>query len=205
MGQFVVRVADQFGLDRPHIIAPDVGTPSMLFAASEHPDRFRSLVVGSGASTFPLQVADILKDIIDAPTLGPYQALDPADGVENATAQIRNYAMPGFVRDDYVASYAGARFVESMAFVRKYIVELPLLADRLEHIDTPVQIIAGRRDPEVLILDAELLHQRLPNSELAVLDCGHAAWEEASGEYADVATAWIGGGYSSRGSGGMQL
>jgi pimeloyl-ACP methyl ester carboxylesterase len=200
MGQFVVRVADHFGLDRPHVIAPDVGTPTMLFAASDHPERFRSLVVGAGASTFPLQVADILKDIIDAPTLAPYQALDPAVVVGNATARIRNYVVPGFVRDDYVTSYAGARFVESMAFVRRYVAELPLLADRLERIATPVQIIAGRRDPEVLILDAELLHQRLPNSKLAVLDCGHAAWEEASNEYAHVASAWLTGGYRSRGS-----
>jgi pimeloyl-ACP methyl ester carboxylesterase len=41
---------DAFGLDRPHAIGPDVGTPALLFAAANHPGRFRSLVIGSGAT-----------------------------------------------------------------------------------------------------------------------------------------------------------
>jgi pimeloyl-ACP methyl ester carboxylesterase len=195
MGQFVVRVADHFGLVQPHVIAPDVGTPAMLFAVSDHPERFRSLVVGGGASTYPLQVADILKDIIEAPSLASYQALDPADVVRNATARISNYAVPDFVRDDYIASYAGTRFVDSMAFVRHYPAELPVLAGRLPRIATPVQIIAGRRDPVVPIIDAELLHRQVPNSTLDVLDCGHAAWEEEAVDYGRIASAWLAGGF----------
>src|ERR1700678_1893872 len=27
MGEFVIRAADSFGLEHPHVIAPDVGTP----------------------------------------------------------------------------------------------------------------------------------------------------------------------------------
>ena len=37
MGEFIVRVADAFGLAKPHVIAPDIGTSATLFAASRHP------------------------------------------------------------------------------------------------------------------------------------------------------------------------
>src|SRR5262245_3051444 len=39
MGDFLVRAADAFGLERPHIVGPDVGTAAALFAASAQPDR----------------------------------------------------------------------------------------------------------------------------------------------------------------------
>ena len=32
MGDFIVRVADAFGLDKPHVVAPDIGTSATLFA-----------------------------------------------------------------------------------------------------------------------------------------------------------------------------
>ena len=49
MGAFVIRAADAFGLDNPHVVGPDIGTAAALFAAADHPGRLRSLVVGSGA------------------------------------------------------------------------------------------------------------------------------------------------------------
>jgi pimeloyl-ACP methyl ester carboxylesterase len=58
-----------------------------------------------------------------------------------------------------------------------------------------VQIIAGGRDPIVPVTNAEFLHARLPNSRLDVLDTGHLAWEEASGEYGAIIAAWVNGGY----------
>src|SRR2546430_9925641 len=48
MGEFIVRVADTFGLESPHVVGPDVGTGAALFAAALYPGRLRSLVVGSG-------------------------------------------------------------------------------------------------------------------------------------------------------------
>src|SRR5882762_3002760 len=46
MGEFLVLLADAFGLEAPHVIGPDVGTAASLFAAASHPGRLRSLVVG---------------------------------------------------------------------------------------------------------------------------------------------------------------
>src|SRR6202161_1100249 len=48
MGNFVIRILESFGLVKPHVVAPDVGTPACLFAAANHPGIFKSLVVRSG-------------------------------------------------------------------------------------------------------------------------------------------------------------
>jgi pimeloyl-ACP methyl ester carboxylesterase len=37
MGDFIVRVADAFGLEHPHVVGPNVGTAASLFAAAAQP------------------------------------------------------------------------------------------------------------------------------------------------------------------------
>jgi len=82
-----------------------------------------------------------------------------------------------------------------MRYVRTYPDELPVLARTLSGIETPVLIIAGRRDRAVPLANAEFLDERLPNSRLVVLDAGHFAWEEAAGEYASLVADWVADGY----------
>ena len=64
MGDFIVRIADAFGLENPHVVGPDIGTSSALFAAAAQPGRFRSVVVGSGGAAVPLDVTGVLKEWI---------------------------------------------------------------------------------------------------------------------------------------------
>jgi pimeloyl-ACP methyl ester carboxylesterase len=44
-------------------------------------------------------------------------------------------------------------------------------------------------------VNAEYLHQRLPNIELHVFDAGHYFWEDTGDEFAALASAWVGGQY----------
>jgi pimeloyl-ACP methyl ester carboxylesterase len=197
MGEFVIRAADAFGLENPHVIGPDIGTAASLFAVASHPGQLRSLVVGSGGAAFPLQLGSVLKDWAEAPDLEAYRRADPRQIVGGVlTASIERYALPDFVREDYLSSYEGDRFVESMRYVRTYPAELPALRDLLPEIQTPVQIIAGRRDAAVPPVNAEVLHERLANSKLDVIDAGHFTWEDAAGEYARLVTSWWSGGYA---------
>jgi len=199
MGEFVIRVADAFGLENPHVIGPDVGTGASLFAAALHPGRLRSLVVGSGGTAYPLQLRWVLKDWVEAPDLEGYRSADPREIVAGALTAIERYALPDAVREDYLSSYEGDRFVESMRYVRAYPTELPVLRDLLPGIQTPVQVIAGARDPVVPPVNAEFLHERLPHSKLDIIDAGHFTWEDAADEYAALVTSWWGGGYATAG------
>jgi pimeloyl-ACP methyl ester carboxylesterase len=201
MGEFIIRAADAFELEKPHVVGPDVGTGASLFAAGLFPGRLRSLVVGSGGAAFPLQLGSVLKDWVEAPDLEAYRRADPRLIVDGAlNADIKRYALPDFVREDYLSSYEGDRFVESMRYVRTYPAELPVLRDLLAEIQTPVQIIAGAQDPAVPPINAEFLHERLPNSKLDVIDAGHFTWEDAADEYATLVTSWWSGGYATTGS-----
>jgi pimeloyl-ACP methyl ester carboxylesterase len=150
----------------------------------------RSLVVGSGGSAFPLQLGGVLKDWVENPDLEQYRSADPRQIVAGALTDIERYALPDFIREDYLCSYDGDRFVESMRYVRTYPTDLSDLADLLPEIQTPVQIIAGGRDPAVPPVNAEFLHERLPNSKLDVVDAGHFVWEDAADEYAALVTSW---------------
>ena len=195
MGDFVIRVADAFGLENPHVVGPDVGTAAALFAAARHPGRLRSLVVGSGGAAVPLQLGSLLRDWVEAPDLDRFRAADPRQIVAGALTGIERYALPDPVREDYLSSYQGDRFVESMRYVRAYPAELPALRDLLPQVQTPVQIIAGGRDQAVPPVNAEFLHERLPHSKLDVIDAGHFTWEDGAEQYAALVATWWSGGY----------
>ncbi|MEV4618873.1 alpha/beta hydrolase [Asanoa sp. NPDC049573] len=196
MGEFVVRVADEFGLEQPHVVGPDVGTGTALFAAADHPGRIRSLVVGSGASSVPITLEGPLRDWVLSDSIDEYRDVDGREIVSQALDTIEGYDLPGEIREDYLTSYEGDRFVESMSYARAYPEDLPVLRDRLPQLVTPVEIIAGRDDRAVPPSNAEFLHDRLPHSKLDVIDAAHFTWEEAPSTYADLVTTWWGGGFS---------
>ncbi|MEU3183151.1 alpha/beta hydrolase [Streptomyces sp. NPDC006923] len=195
MGEFVLGVADAFGLENPHLVGPDVGTSASLFAAAAQPGRLRSVVVGSGGAAVPLQLESVLKEWVEAPDLEPYRSVDGRHIVAAAMEYIEGYAMPVEIREDYLASYEGEKFAESMRYARTYPQQLPILGDLLPEIQTPVQIISGSNDAVVPAANPEFLHGRLPHSRSDFIDVGHFVWEEAPDEYAALITAWWDGGY----------
>jgi len=136
---------------------------------------------------------------VEAPGLDEFRRADPRQLVAAALNGISRYALPDFVRDDYLRAYQGDRMAESMRYLRAYPAELPVLCGLLPQIDTPVQIIAGARDTAVPPVNGEFLHQRLPRSRLDVIDAGHFTWEDAAAEYAALVTSWWCGGYAASG------
>jgi pimeloyl-ACP methyl ester carboxylesterase len=190
MGEFIVRAADAFRLERPHVVGPDIGTSAALFAAAAHPDRFLSLVVGTGGAAVPLQLGDPLREWVLAPDLEPYRRIGGRAIVERVIQTLERYTVSDAAREDYLASFEGDRFAESIRYVQSYPTELEALRDVLLQIQTPVQIISGRRDAVVPLVNAEYLDQRLPHSQLHVIDAGHFIWEDAADEYAAVVSAW---------------
>jgi pimeloyl-ACP methyl ester carboxylesterase len=185
MGAFLAQLIAEADLGRPHIVAPDVGTSAALFAAAAHPERFAGVIVGSGGAAVPLELGEPLKSRVLDPDLDKYRRMDPRASV--AAAMDNNAAeVPDEIRADYLDSYDGDRYVESMRYVRRYPDELPELARLLPQITTPVTLINGRHDRVVPLANVEFLDARLPNSRLAIIDAGHFVWEEAPAEYASI-------------------
>jgi len=190
MGEFVIRMADAFGLENPHVVGPDVGTAASLFAAARHPGRLRSLVVGSGGAAIPLALGGVLNDWVTAPDLDKFRAIDPRKIVAGALAGIVFYQLPDAIREDYLSSYEGDRMVESMRYVRSYPDELPVLRDLLPQTQIPVQVIAGGRDWAVPPVNGYFLADRLPHSKLDILNAAHFTWEDAPDDYAELIISW---------------
>jgi pimeloyl-ACP methyl ester carboxylesterase len=195
LGGFILRIIETFGLGRPHVVAPDVGTPACLFAAANHPGIFKSLVIGSGA-TDHTDIGGVLDEIVNAPSLEPFKDLTGEQFVRGAIADMKNYKLPDYALQDYLASYASPRFLEAMAFVRDYPKSLPRLAKRLSEITIPCQITVGAHDPFVPVSNAKGLQKGLPKNKLNILDCGHFVWEDAASEYGKLASDFIQGGYA---------
>jgi pimeloyl-ACP methyl ester carboxylesterase len=200
MGEFIIRVADEFGFEHPHAVGPDIGTGALLFAAADHPGRLRSIVVGSGGASFPLELGGILNDWVVAPDLAGLRSVDPRVIVSGALGGIERYQLPDAVREDYLSAYDGDRFVESARYVRAYSTELPVLGQLLPTIETPVLVIGGLWDWAVPPSNHRYLDQRLPNSALELVDAGHFVWEDAADHYADLVTNWWAGGHATVGS-----
>jgi pimeloyl-ACP methyl ester carboxylesterase len=205
MGEFIIRLADQFGLENPHTVGPDIGTGALLFAAANNPGRLRSIVLGSGGASFPLELGGILNDWVVAPDVEGYRAANPRDIVSAAISGIEGYALPDSIREDYLSAYDGDRFVESMRYVRAYPNELPILAELLPQIETPVEIIGGLWDWAVPPSNHRYLHERLRNSKLDLIDAGHFTWEDAPEEYAEIVTNWWASDYAKAGSATGQI
>lgn len=198
MGEFIVRVLDAFGLDQPHVVAPDIGTSSTLFAAAAHPGRFRSLVVGSGGAAVPINVTGVLKDWVESTDLEPFRQLGGRTVVEIALSTVAGYQPSAEIREDYMRSYEGDRFADTVPYVQRYRDQLPLLADLLAGIQTPVRIVQGSEDGVVPPANAEFLHDRLPHSRVDLIDgAGHFCWEEKPEEYASLVADWWESGHAS--------
>ena len=198
MGAFLLQLVKEWELGPVHLVAPDVGTPAALWAAANAPALVRSLVIGGGAIAVPLEVGGTLKEMIEAPDMEGLRLVDSKDILGPVYDAIPGGAPPPDVRDDYLESYAGDRFVESARFVRAYPTDLPKLADKLAGIGTPAQIVCGRDDPLVPTANSEFLHERLPNNRMDLLPAGHFAWEEVPDLYGDVLVGWLSAGYRER-------
>ena len=176
MSEFIVRAADALGLDNPHVVAPDIGTSASLFAAAAHPGRFCSIVVGSGGAAVPINVTGVLRDWAESTDLEPYRKLGGRAVVEIALSTIAGYSPSEDIRNDYLDSYEGDRFAKTVPYVQHYREQLPLLADLLDVIETPVRIIQGGADQVVPAANAEFLHARLPHSRIDLIDgAGHSS------------------------------
>jgi pimeloyl-ACP methyl ester carboxylesterase len=193
MGDFLSRLITEADLGTPHVVAPDVGCSAALFAAAGHSEQIASLIVGEGGVAVPIDLGDPLRSWVLEPDLERYRGTDSHVFV-NAAIDTVEGGVADDIRADYLASYEGDRFVESMRYVRAYPEQLPELAELLPHIDVPVTLVNGRHDHIVPPSNVEFLHARLPNSRIELIDAGHFVWEEEPAQYAAIILDSIGGG-----------
>jgi pimeloyl-ACP methyl ester carboxylesterase len=142
----LARLIDEWALDAPHVVGPDVGKAAALFLAAKAPERVTSLTIGGGGVSFPIDAGGALKEIIEAPTQDDVRALGARTNIGYAVEPAAPSTDEPEVHEDYVSALDLGRFAESARFVRSYPEQNPVLHDLLPSITTPTQILAGRHD-----------------------------------------------------------
>lgn len=193
MGDFLIRIMDALDIERAHVVAPDVGTLAVLYAASRHVERFESIVGGSGGTSEPL-FGESLRQIV-ASSKSDFADFDGGKRVYELVKSTARVSIPEAILEDYRNSSDGQRWNEAADFVRAYKQDLPILADLLPSLRTPMLVISGKDDPIVPPTNGQFLADRLPHCRAEVVDAGHFVWEDAAETYADLISEWISGAY----------
>lgn len=193
LGDFLPALLDALGLERVHAIVPDVGTLAALFAAAIRPQRFESIVAGSGGIAMAL-LGEPLRQIV-ASRPADFAGVDGGEQVVGLIRASMPVPLPEDVLEDYRAASAGSRWNEAADFVRAYPRDLPRLGELLGSIQTPVLAISGAHDPFVPPSNGAFLAERLPRCVHEVVESGHFVWEEAATRYAELVTDWVRAGY----------
>ena len=137
MGDFLARLVDEAELGRPYVVGPDVGTAG-------RPVRRRRRTRTSSPAWSSAAAAPRTR-CSWANRWRPGSSTRTSTGTARSTrtlvvnTAVDNHAgdVPDDIRADYLASYEGDRFVESMRYVRRYPEELPVLAELLPRSASP--------------------------------------------------------------------
>jgi pimeloyl-ACP methyl ester carboxylesterase len=191
MAGFLGRFIAELALGKPHLVAPDVGASAALFLAARHPDAVRSLVVGSGAAAYPLDVTGTLADIIAAPGIEVFENLDIRGTIGATVEPVASPDLEPEIWEDYVSAYENGRFAQSTRYVRSYPEQLAELRDLLPGISVPVHVFAAAADPLVPVSNGRYLAERIPGSKLTVLMASHFPWEEIPDQFAEIVADWV--------------
>ena len=199
LSEVIIQVMDHFGIKQAHLVGPDVGVPITLTAVIKHPNRFLSLNIFDGPGSFPPKLSPILMAVIKSRFVRWL-----AKGWNKKAVMKTNFLTA--VNDGYhhyrptmraVKEYYDIAFNEqahkcAISFFGTYEKELPWIEQRLKEIQIPTLITWGKQDPFVLVENADVLAQQIPNSKKMLFDnASHFSSEDAGQAYVDLLIDWI--------------
>ncbi len=118
MGDYAAHAVEAFELTRPHAVGPDIGTSTLLFTAANHPGLLRSVTVGNGTAAVPIQIGSVLKDGGRRRRIWTRCARSTRTRASTrCSPSSSTTSSPEHVHQDFLDSYEGDRFAESVRFV----------------------------------------------------------------------------------------
>lgn len=174
----------QWELDRPTVVAHDMGTGVAVVAATQYGRPFERLVLMSAAICPPAVTGGTLhvKQNLHAYATMPAATWVPMVRAKIATAThtpmepttVEVYAQPWLGPDGQAAYLRLVEQIDEALVERTY--------SALERLDMPVRVIWGEEDTWLPVEQAEQVANRIPNAELSVVPGGgHFLPEDAPG------------------------
>ncbi len=196
---FFGKILDHFGLDHPHLVAPDVGTPTSLRFMADNPGRIKSAIVGDAGCVGQVDGMWLFRQLVYSPIVQQLILLGGgAIGgrlyctVANSIGYKR-YTPPKHILKDYLAGSTDIKKLRGQVkFLGSYPNETPLLAKDVPSIETPILVLHGEYDTFVDVSNSRRLHELLPNSEFDLIEgAGHYSYEDNAEQYLAHVLRWI--------------
>lgn len=200
-GQIALTIGlmDRLGIDDAVLVGNSAGGTLAAEIALHHPDRVAGLVLvdaavyrsgGPPAWSRPLLHTPQLNRV--GPLLMRSLAGEPGDNLVRSA-----WADPDAVDEETLQAYRQYTRIEgwdrALWEISKAARE-PLVAGRLDEVDTRTLVVTGAEDAVVPPADAERLADGLPRADLAVLpECGHTPQEECPEALLASIFAWLDG------------
>ncbi|MEL7208014.1 MAG: alpha/beta hydrolase [Actinomycetota bacterium] len=186
-------------LDQAFLVGPDVGVPVTLWAASVQPDRILGVNVYDGPGTWPTEFAPALRAAVRSGAVrwlgrrAPMRRSLMKQNLAAATEAGYHHFTPSAeaVEEYRQICFDPVKHANALDFLGSYGDELPGLRDRLGSLEVPVLVTWGAHDEFVPPVNAEKLHELLPQSELTIFeDAGHFSHEDADQAWLDRFTTF---------------
>jgi pimeloyl-ACP methyl ester carboxylesterase len=169
LGDFVadiVRLLDELDLARVHVVGFSIGAIFGEALAIDHPDRVASLVLlNSIGGRTDAEAARALE------RLDVIRATPPAEG---APASAERWFTPAFRAehpDDVAAEIAIVSSTAHVPYAASYeVLATTDLIDTVDEILAPVLLVTGEHDVGSTPRMSQAVHERIPGSELVVVD-----------------------------------
>lgn len=197
---FLPNILDHFGLENPHYVGPDIGTPMGVRFMADNPGRFRSAVIGDAGAVGKVEGQLLFKLVVKS-RIARWAVLSAGGpiagriycGIANHVGYKRTDTPNAERVQDYLnGSTKFAKLRNQMGFLGSYPKETPELAKVVGTIKTPVLVLHGERDKFIGIGNSQRLAEALPNSEFHVIpEAGHYAWEDNPETYLAHVLRWI--------------
>ena len=199
----IINVMDHFGIQKAHLVGPDVGVPISLSAVIEYPERFESLNIFDGPGTYPPKLSPILMAVIKFKLVrwlakGMNKKAVMKTNFLTAVNEGYHHYKPSkrAIKEYYALTHDQHAHNCSVSFFGTYTNELPWIEQRLKYLEVPTLITWGKEDPFVLVDNAHMMSYLIPNNKVVVFEnASHFSSEDAGQEYVDTLVEWIEGGF----------
>jgi pimeloyl-ACP methyl ester carboxylesterase len=196
-GRFLRDFISEFGIEKPHLVGPDVGMAAALAYVTHFPSDVASLVIGDGPGIAPSQNGSVINKMVDSGFWRLIFKIAGAGTFVHAANELGylNYVPNEEEISDYIYSYSG-RIGPITTWFEKYPESLRYVDPKLAEIDKPVLIFWGAQDKLLLAENAERLKERLQRSKAHIFErCGHFSYQDQHEKFGDLITEWVEGGY----------
>ncbi len=203
LSKIIIEVMDHFDIQKAHLVGPDVGVPISLSAVIDNPERFESLNIFDGPGTYPPKLSPILMAVIKFRLVRWL-----AKGLNKKAVMKTNFLTAvneGYhhykpskraIKEYYQLTHDEQAHKCSVSFFGTYTKELPWIEQRLKTLKIPTLITWGKEDPFVLVDNAHMMADLIPNNKVVVFEnASHFSSEDAGEEYVRTLTNWIEGGF----------